>query len=265
MNQIVAGLIVLVVGFAGGFFFSNSNSSDHHALSHEEGGEHTMHHETLVEVPAGSPVPSVSLEVLPDPKSGWNAHIVTNNFRFAPERVSTEHVFGEGHAHIYVDGVKINRVYGNWYHLGVLSEGSHEVRVDLNANDHNPYAVNGVKIDDTVTVVVEPKKTFDVTQAKMHSVSIVERVLSPQTITVVEGESVHLKIMTDESGEFHIAGYEIEKEMNTSGITDLMFVADQAGRYALELHPEGDGHMDGNHSTMEKEDIEIGFLVVNPR
>lgn len=43
---------------------------------------------------------------------------------------------GEGHAHIYIDDVKIGRVYGEWYHLATanlnLSPGSHVVRVDLN-------------------------------------------------------------------------------------------------------------------------------------
>lgn len=270
MNPIITGIILLLVGFGGGFFVAGSNNVAHHDDAHMA-GEHEGHghaHGTLEEVPQGSPVPTVALEVLEDPKGGWNAKITTTNFRFAPENVSTEHILGEGHAHIYVDGVKINRMYGPWYHLGNLSEGSREVRVELSANNHNAYAVNGERIEDIVTVVVEPKPVFDADNAQMIALALSERSLSPQTVTVTEGDSVHFKITTDEAGEFHITGYEIEKAMSVDGTTDIMFVADNAGRYALEIHPGSSSHMmegEGHMMEGEKEDIEVGSLIVNPR
>jgi len=264
MNKIITGVVLIAVGFAAGFFVFNSTpSSNNHEAIHED-DNHAMSHEMLVEVPAGSPAPAVSLEVLEDPLGGYNAHITTSNFRFAPEHVSTEHVFGEGHAHIYVDGVKINRMYGPWYSLGALSEGTHEVSVSLNTNDHGSYTVNGVKVEDSVTVVVTPKATYDASHAKMSSLALTNRALTPETVTVTEGDSVHLMVTTDEAGEFHIAGYEIEKDMEVSGATDITFVADKAGRYTLEFHPASSMHMvEGD--AMEQEDIEIGALVVNPK
>ena len=269
MQKLIIGVVLLAVGFFGGYLASgNSLSDDHAAIEHSESDEHAMSHETIVEVPAGTSAPTVGLEVTQDPSGSWNARITTNNFRFAPEHVSLENVMGEGHAHIYVDGVKVNRVYGNWYHLGALSEGEHEVSVSLNANDHSSYAVDGEKITDVVTVTVEPKAAFDASNAQMVEMTIQDRTLTPQTVTVTEGDSVHLKVATDEAGEFHIAGYELVTEMNSGGTTDIMFVADKAGRYAIELHPEGEGHMEmegamDHDATME--DIEIGSLVVNPQ
>ena len=60
---------------------------------------------------------------------------------------------GEGHAHLYLDGQKIARVYGEWYHLPKL-EGDHELRVTLNTNDHQDYAVKGEVVGATKKIGV---------------------------------------------------------------------------------------------------------------
>lgn len=113
-------------------------------------------HDEQIDV-TGPDAPTVSLAVSPDPKSGWNVKIDTTNFEFAPERASLDHVSGEGHAHIYVDGVKISRVYGQWFYLDnkfVGGPGEHEVKVNLNANDHSPLAVDGEEVSDTQVITV---------------------------------------------------------------------------------------------------------------
>ncbi|MEX0652072.1 MAG: hypothetical protein WD509_02065 [Candidatus Paceibacterota bacterium] len=267
MNRITIIVLTFVVGLGVGYIIQNNLGGDHKGHGMDAGDSHVMH-TVLSEVPEGSTAPTVTLEVLKDPKSGWNAKISTTGFSFAPEKASTNHVFGEGHAHIYVDGVKINRVYGEWYHLGVLAEGSHEIRAELSGNDHSTYAQDGVKIDSTVVIEVEAKKEVDRENAKTFDVAVSERKLSPGVITVTEGDSVIFNIVTDEGGEFHIAGYEIEKEMKTENSVEVSFVAELAGRYNLELHPAqgdsmGDGEQMEGHSN--DEDIVIGALVVNPK
>jgi hypothetical protein len=107
------------------------------------------------EVPDGVPTPGVDLQVHEDPKSGWNVQMTTTDFLWAPENASTAPVMGEGHAHLYVNGEKVARVYGEWYYLGALEEGTHEVRVTLNANNHSDYAKDGEVIEDTATIVQE--------------------------------------------------------------------------------------------------------------
>ena len=95
----------------------------------------------------GKKTAKVSLVVNPDMMAGYNVQIKTKNFKWAPNHASMAHRKGEGHAHIYVDGVKIGRVYGEWYHLNVaslnLAPGDHTVLVNLNGNDHKAYVVNG--------------------------------------------------------------------------------------------------------------------------
>ena len=115
-----------------------------------DGNDH-MHGEPL-EVPDGIPHPAVDIEVTEDPKAGWNLRTQTTNFVFAPGSASTENVWGEGHAHIHIDGVKVGRLYTEWYHIGGLEKGEHTVRVTLNTNDHMDMAVDGVMVEDTATI-----------------------------------------------------------------------------------------------------------------
>ena len=95
--------------------------------------------------------PSIELVVEKDEVEGWNINIKTNNFRFAPESVNKEVVEGEGHAHLYVDGKKIARLYGPWFHLENLVAGKHEIKVSLNANNHAMLALN----NQVITAVYE--------------------------------------------------------------------------------------------------------------
>lgn len=113
--------------------------ADHHA----EPGAHAAH--PPIELPEGPEAPRLAARLLPDAKGGWNLQLEVENFRFAPERVNTAHRPGEGHAHVYVDGRKVARLYGPWMHIESLSEGA-TVTVELNANDHSPLAVGGKPI-----------------------------------------------------------------------------------------------------------------------
>ena len=96
----------------------------------------------------------VSIQAVPDSVSGMNVRLTTTNFTFAPQEVGGAHVPGHGHAHIYLDGVKVGRLYGEHYHLGSIAPGEHTLRATLNANTHQEYAVGGVIVEDSITVVV---------------------------------------------------------------------------------------------------------------
>lgn len=102
-----------------------------------------------LEVPSGVAAPEVQLHGMKDPNGGWNLHLMTKNFVFAPEKAGQEEVMGEGHAHLYVNGKKVARVYGNWFHLN-LDQGVNKVKVSLNTNLHKDYAVNGKIIENEI-------------------------------------------------------------------------------------------------------------------
>lgn len=125
-----------------------------HGHAQQHGQEHGHHQ--MLDLLADGDAPSLSLSAEPDEVGGWNLHVMAENFRFAPEKVNTAHQAGEGHAHLYVDGKKVARLYGPWHHLGKLTPGRHELKVTLNANDHRPLAVDGVPVAAVVTVEVSP-------------------------------------------------------------------------------------------------------------
>lgn len=133
-------------------------TADGEHMDHDMGdmsGDHSGHdHSATREIAVDLPVPTIAVEVLTDPMDGWNLHVAVENFRLAPENVSTDHVDGEGHMHLYIDGVKITRLFGPWYHLGQLEPGEREIRVELSSNDHSAMTYEGDIIDDTVTVNV---------------------------------------------------------------------------------------------------------------
>jgi hypothetical protein len=109
--------------------------------------------------------PTIDLAVTEDAVGGFNVRIQTTNFIWAPENASQMHVDGEGHAHIYLDGEKLGRVYGEWYHLNTKSlgvrEGVHTVMVDLNGNDHAPYAIEGTPIQAMVEINVSSSQAAE--------------------------------------------------------------------------------------------------------
>ena len=93
-------------------------------------------------VPAAAEM-SVAITLTPDSVDGLNLQISTTGFEWSPEGTGGEHVAGEGHAHVYVDGVKRARAYGPWLHLPGLEPGVRHVRVTLNGNAHGEYVRGG--------------------------------------------------------------------------------------------------------------------------
>ena len=124
---------------------------------HHEGGHGGEHSHGSMEIPAGQPVPTVDLIIHPDAQRGWNLEIQVTNFRFAPESVNLTSLPSEGHAHLYVNGVKLTRLYGNWYYLESLPPGEHDITVGLNANGHEDLLHNGQPIQDTERLIVPPQ------------------------------------------------------------------------------------------------------------
>ncbi len=114
---------------------------------HGDGMDHN--HGEPIELDADT-APIVVLQVIPLSDSSLNIRVQTMNFMFAPHHVDTDPADGEGHAHLYVDDVKVARLYGEWYHLDSVPEDAEMVSVVLYANNHQPLAVDGQEIMDMV-------------------------------------------------------------------------------------------------------------------
>ena len=151
-------VIVLIVGLAAGFvignytgYFDDDETDDHsHSLPHS----HTSMMHGMVEVKNYTSIPTLDLLIHTDPQSGWNLQIKTTNFTWAPRNASLDHVPGEGHAHLYIDGDKVTRLYSEWYFIPELSSGMHQIKVSLNTNKHDSYVLDGVEIADSEMITV---------------------------------------------------------------------------------------------------------------
>ncbi len=127
---------VLAAG-AGVTLDGHDHTMDRTALAHHDvADDHAEPHRLS---PSGD-APTVLVDLAPDPVSGWNLHAKTANFAFAPEQAGGIHRAGEGHAHVYLDGDKIARLYGPWMHLSSVPDGA-TVTVTLNGNDLRPLFV----------------------------------------------------------------------------------------------------------------------------
>lgn len=123
--------------------------------SQEDHSTHTLHDHakshSKVEVDPEN-APQVSIRVERDTIAGWNVFVTVKNFVFTPESVNQANTPNQGHAHLYLNGVKLTRLYGTAYHLADLPPGSHEVSVSLNANDHSDLLYQGAPIMASATV-----------------------------------------------------------------------------------------------------------------
>lgn len=116
---------------------------------------HDAHsHDEPIEAEFAGPAPTLSVEVLPDPKSGYNAFIEVDGIVLSGEHASQEPVDGEGHLNIYVNGQKIGRLYGGATHIRALPEGDLEITVAAYSNDHQPYVVDGQPVEAQTTITV---------------------------------------------------------------------------------------------------------------
>ncbi len=140
MYRLVSFFVIFT--FVSVMIFFHYQYGHHSTLGHSQ-----THHEKTIEIPNSLVVPTITCSVTQDQSGTWLLEIMTSNFTFTPHKVgSTDIKYNEGHAHLYINGEKINRIYGNYYNLDYLSPGTYEVKVTLNANNHGILTSEGKEI-----------------------------------------------------------------------------------------------------------------------
>lgn len=155
MSRMTRAFALLFIGFAfgggAGFVIASGTALPEAEAPAMEHAVHRHAHGEALMIAAGEDAPTLALDIQPDPVAGWNLNIRTTNFTFAAERAGGAHVPGEGHAHVYVNGEKIARAYGNWFHLETLPSGPVEIEVTLNSNDHRALMVGDAPLSAAVS------------------------------------------------------------------------------------------------------------------
>ena len=119
------------------------------------GQESSLHSHGVLAVDDWPLTPTIISAIHKDPVGGWNLNLQTTNFTYNAATAGLENKQGEGHAHIYVNGAKLARIYGDWFHIGALPKGNNMISVTLNANDHSSLTHNGDMLEHKLTVMVE--------------------------------------------------------------------------------------------------------------
>ena len=55
-------------------------------------------------------------------------------------------------------------------------------------------------------------------------------------VEVTKGDEVTIQVSSDQAGEVHVHGYEIEKPVKAGGTVEVPFTADIDGKFEIELH-----------------------------
>ena len=114
----------------------------------------TFAHHPGHKIEANKPYPSVNLEIYEDNMDGYNLFIKLENFILTPMDVGKKNKSNSGHIHLYVNDIKIGRVYSNWFHIPgrYFNLKENIIRITLNSNLHDSFAINGNPIESKIKV-----------------------------------------------------------------------------------------------------------------
>jgi len=114
----------------------------------------TFAHHPGHKIEANKPYPSVNLEIYKDNMDGYNLFIKLENFILTPMDVGKKNKSNSGHIHLYVNDIKIGRVYSNWFHIPgrYFNLKENIIKITLNSNLHDSFAINGNPIESEIKV-----------------------------------------------------------------------------------------------------------------
>lgn len=145
MRALILFIIGLTFGTGIGFILGTPT------MEHDHAGHADMSHDHSTMIPWTGPAPDIALQIINDMGDARNLLIDATGFTFTPETVNEAPLQGTGHAHIYIDGVKVTRAYSPWMYLENAPSGA-VIRVTFNANDHSAWALDGQPIAAEITV-----------------------------------------------------------------------------------------------------------------
>ncbi|WP_102106812.1 hypothetical protein [Oceaniglobus roseus] len=101
----------------------------------------------------GEPAPRLTLSVTPA-DGGWHLAVAAEDFTFTSPDRTLGHYPGQGHGHLYLNGLKLQRMYAPEARIGQLPPGDYVASVTLNTNDHRAYVVEDRPVEARVSFAV---------------------------------------------------------------------------------------------------------------
>ncbi|MBO6657194.1 MAG: hypothetical protein JJ934_09885 [Pseudomonadales bacterium] len=102
---------------------------------------------------AGLRVPELAMILARDSEDGFNLHVDLANFQMESPAARTEPLKNSvrGHAHLYLNGVKLTRLYAKDLHLParLFRSGMNSLQISINDHNHAVWAVGNDPIQAT--------------------------------------------------------------------------------------------------------------------
>ena len=256
----------------------DDHAADDHADEHGDDHAHDDEDTTTLDIAAGSPVPAVEIALTETDIAGtFDLAVELTNFTITPDNVDGEPIDNEGHMHLLIDGVKIER-FMDLERQVVVARGEHLIEVELNANNHAAYAVDGEPIragltvtghddsgdssDSEEAVAAADSHEHDDDDGHSHgpassgiedglalgdeSVSVNASYASgsveldsEERVEAGVGDVVLISIESDVAEQAHLHGYDILVDVAPGETATILLTADTPGKFEIEFEQSG--------------------------
>jgi len=110
-----------------------------------------IHEHVSKDIGENTPIPKIEIQIFSDPIDGVNVHVDVENYVLnAPDMAEsrgdvTKAGILQGHAHVFVNALKLRRLYGSDIHIpaSTLNEGVNQVAISLNSHQHENWTKGG--------------------------------------------------------------------------------------------------------------------------
>lgn len=185
----------------------------------------------------GPQTPTVEVSVTGDPESGWDISADISGLTFS-DPTTEDHVPGQGHTHVFIDGQLLTMSYEPVVHVDELDPGPHQAMVVLSRNDHDDYSLNGELImgraSFTVPGAVDPA---DATINVMYMDGEISGVDGQAAVSL--GDLVDIIVISDVAEEVHLHSYDLLVNLQPGEPGTIRFTADVPGIFEVELEESG--------------------------
>ena len=106
-------------------------------------------------IEAEKPYPRLTLNIYDDDLEGYNLLIDIENFDLNPSLMGTTNKSNSGYLLLYINDIKIGRVYSNWFHIPqrFINLNKNILKVTLNNNQHDLITIDEQPIEFEIEII----------------------------------------------------------------------------------------------------------------
>ncbi len=95
------------------------------------------------------PYPLINLEIMKDKVDGYNLYIDLENFTLNPSQIGNENQSNMGYLQLFINDIKITRVYSKWVHVPQRFFNLKEnfIKITFNSNNFDEFTIDGKPLE----------------------------------------------------------------------------------------------------------------------